>query len=288
MSWLYVPASEASNSGCDSPSQPLAQSVMWRGKRSPSLSRSPVFATVILTMRQSGAMSKPSTASRGVALWIASLAATRASHFPLPVDAKEKPIPDTCGPISGESSLKSNPGSASLKTWLDIFNLVLNQYGETYAIWVTRLRRDSLRRQKLAPHINDSGSSSWPTPRTSDQYGPGQHGEGGPDLRTITSYWGTPRSTDYKGAGQVGDKAHTHRLKRHYLDAQALMVTYGLQPETTQTGGTKCDKVARDLNPRFVEWLMGFPIGWTDLLRLGMPSCQQWQQKHGDNYERRR
>ena len=136
----------------------------------------------------------------------------------------------------------------------------MNQYGETCPIWATRLKRVSLRRQNLADPTGGSGSL----------------------------FWGTPRSTDHKGAGQVGDKAHTHRLQRHYLDAQALIVPYGPQPETMQAGGTKCDKVARDLNPRFVEWLMGFPIGWTALAPLETQSFQRWQQKHGDNYERRR
>jgi hypothetical protein len=29
------------------------------------------------------------------------------------------------------------------------------------------------------------------------------------------------------------------------------------------------------LNPLFVEWLQGFPIGWTDLEPSATPSCQQ-------------
>src|SRR6185295_357527 len=31
--------------------------------------------------------------------------------------------------------------------------------------------------------------------------------------------------------------------------------------------------IGRTLNPEFVEWLMGFPIGWTDLECSAMPSC---------------
>jgi len=33
---------------------------------------------------------------------------------------------------------------------------------------------------------------------------------------------------------------------------------------------------------------MGFPIGWTDLQPLAMPSYLRWLQQHGDNLERRR
>ena len=35
------------------------------------------------------------------------------------------------------------------------------------------------------------------------------------------------------------------------------------------------------LNPPWVEWLMGWPIGWTDLKPLETDRFQQWQQQHG-------
>lgn len=34
------------------------------------------------------------------------------------------------------------------------------------------------------------------------------------------------------------------------------------------------------LNPRFVEWLMGMPIGWTDCGALGMQSFRSWRHAH--------
>ena len=35
------------------------------------------------------------------------------------------------------------------------------------------------------------------------------------------------------------------------------------------------------LNPPWVEWLMGWPVGWTDLKPLETDRFQQWQQQHG-------
>lgn len=35
------------------------------------------------------------------------------------------------------------------------------------------------------------------------------------------------------------------------------------------------------LNPPFVEWLMGFPIGWTELKDFQMLRYHEWQQWHG-------
>jgi hypothetical protein len=38
------------------------------------------------------------------------------------------------------------------------------------------------------------------------------------------------------------------------------------------------------LNPRFLEWLMGWPMGWTKLEPLAMDRFREWQQQHGNYY----
>lgn len=35
------------------------------------------------------------------------------------------------------------------------------------------------------------------------------------------------------------------------------------------------------LNPPWVEWLMGWPIGWTDFAPLEMDKFQEWWRLHG-------
>jgi hypothetical protein len=45
------------------------------------------------------------------------------------------------------------------------------------------------------------------------------------------------------------------------------------QPLTEVVGG--------QLNPNWVEWLMGWPIGWTDLKPLATDKFQQWLDSHG-------
>jgi len=34
-------------------------------------------------------------------------------------------------------------------------------------------------------------------------------------------------------------------------------------------------------NPEFAEWLMGWPLGWTDLKPLEMDKFRQWRNSHG-------
>jgi hypothetical protein len=36
-------------------------------------------------------------------------------------------------------------------------------------------------------------------------------------------------------------------------------------------------------NPKWVEWLMGWPAGWTDYERLETAKYQQWLSAHGGN-----
>lgn len=45
------------------------------------------------------------------------------------------------------------------------------------------------------------------------------------------------------------------------------------RPTSPHTGGS--------LNPTWVEWLMGWPLGWTDLRPLETGKFLSWQQKHG-------
>ena len=35
------------------------------------------------------------------------------------------------------------------------------------------------------------------------------------------------------------------------------------------------------LNPEWLEWFMGWPMGWTELAPLAMDKFQSWRQQHG-------
>jgi hypothetical protein len=94
-------------------------------------------------------------------------------------------------------------------------------------------------------------SSSWPTPRTSDTNGPGLHGDGGMDLRTAVTMWPTPTANE--------DAAGTPNGKM-----QAML---GNHPAVRGSG-------SGSLNPRWVEWLMGFPDGHTVLEPLETASSR--------------
>lgn len=45
---------------------------------------------------------------------------------------------------------------------------------------------------------------------------------------------------------------------------------------------TEADMIGGQLNPEWVEWLMGWPIGWTELCALETDKFQEWQKAHGN------
>jgi hypothetical protein len=118
-------------------------------------------------------------------------------------------------------------------------------------------------------------SRLWPTPKATPS-GPDfarakQAGSGGDDLPTAVAreeLWPTPTAADGKGgrispdevilSGRRPSGAKAQRTLREAVRRQDL------------DGNTPPPR-AGALNPTWVEWLMGFPIGWTDLPPSAMP-----------------
>ena len=81
--------------------------------------------------------------------------------------------------------------------------------------------------------------------------------------------WPTPMQRDYKGMDTPGKK-HTMKDPAMYLSIH--------QDQTTTKDGHTCSPTCRRLNPRFAEWLMGLPRGWTSSLEALETELFQLQQ----------
>jgi len=107
----------------------------------------------------------------------------------------------------------------------------------------------------------------WASPIAGDwKYnGPTQGNRKSPNLGTQV-HWPTPRASDYKGStsAEAMGKAAARGFSPNLPEATAATV-----------GGGK-------LNPTWVEWLMGWPLGWTDLKPLEMDKSHCVQQQHGN------
>ena len=108
-------------------------------------------------------------------------------------------------------------------------------------------------RQWLEPVTSETGGGLLPTPLASDPERKAKFKQGGTPL--MGALLPTPRASEWKGCGQVGSKSSLDWEKKGYLS--------GVMNETCspQTGE------ATHLNPSFVEEMMAYPIGWTDLER---------------------
>ena len=263
MTWLYVPSACAPESVdliSDSTKEPdaraweeLAQSVWWRGKRSPSRLWQRRWNAAPWLRRLSGLTCEPSMLTHGVASWIASLEDTRANPSPSPVRVSPTKTRATSGQMSLAFCESAPPPSGSLRTSAVICREEAARSSQSFKQWATELRRHCLQRRKSALLIAGSDSSSLlPTP-SACSYGSNKGGAAGragkerPSLETMArTQWATPT------------------VKGNYNRAGASATSGdGL---ATQVGG--------QLNPTWVEWLMGLPLGWTACALSGTVSSQ--------------
>ena len=79
--------------------------------------------------------------------------------------------------------------------------------------------------------------------------------------------WPTATARDWKGANT--EQALTRKDGKSRMDQLANAVAW----PTPVNGG--------QLNPTWVEWLMGWPLEWTDLKPLATDKYPQWLRSHG-------
>lgn len=126
----------------------------------------------------------------------------------------------------------------------------------------------------------------WPTATAQDQKGPSRHGQyhPHPSLPMAAKMWPEPgRDSGLPEEGHPVD-GYLGRVAGSPNLAQSV-VEHSHQAPTIQESGHTCSPVCRRLNPLFVEWLMGWPLGWT-LFSLGVLSFESsatawshWQQQ---------
>jgi DNA (cytosine-5)-methyltransferase 1 len=79
--------------------------------------------------------------------------------------------------------------------------------------------------------------------------------------------WTTPCSRDWKG--KTITKNHPEGFNKSLANDVIKSTT---TPDSPASG---------QLNPTWVEWLMAWPLGWTDLKPLETDKFRSWQQQHG-------
>ena len=144
-----------------------------------------------------------------------------------------------------ESSMRFDPATSSWKTHLCLWEEVLP--------WslVTLPRWGLMRNGVVFQHLNAE------RPMSATEYG------------SSRKMWATPSASDASRGGRI-----TERMTGTSLAQQVN--TPSRHPGCT----FHTDSKSGPLNPEWVEWLMGWPVGWTELRPLEMGKFREWLQLH--------
>jgi len=270
----YVPVTAALISDSAEQSQICELSLLARSKASLARTWSQKWKRDSWTQHLSGRILKPSHGQTFVTAWTSCLEVIPASHSQQPGSDSDEMTLDTSGLGSQMELFPCDLGSASSRTSRDTSASDSERSSANWKALVIRRRGEYSQRVKSAHLTNASGSSSWPTAKARDwkdtmgcnldavnpdgshrnrrdrlvgAIAAEIHGQAAPVNPSTDGSrqesWGTPTARDHK-SGRGNEE-------REYKELTPMV-------ERTQTG---------KLNPRWVETLMGLPIGWT------MPSC---------------
>lgn len=301
MSWLFSQALVAAFSGASSsdgePSAPL--SVMptphkfWRLDKTMEPSRLSRF----------GLMCAVLTEDRGEELLKSFLAAFPAPTFPVLGEEPESTgRPAAFGASSPGSLARFDLSSSSWKTPTCSMFEDLNGFSGTWPRWGSM--RNGVCWGRITPALPTHGSALgfWPMPLAADggKHSPAvRHKGGNHTLTSAVASCPTPRASDATkgGPNQKGSKGDlmlpswVHRFPEKFLTPRATDTGKGEKSETfvARMGDRTMDcfqslpsQIGGQLNPPWVEWLMGWPIAWTELEPLETARFQQWPHSHSE------
>ncbi len=106
----------------------------------------------------------------------------------------------------------------------------------------------------------DGAVRLWPTPTVHGNYNKaGASPQSGDGLATAVKFWRTPNASD-------ADQWSNQTLEERQRKGSQVRLNTQVSPEGGAGGS---------LNPTWVEWLMGFPLGWTALEPSETPSSRR-------------
>ncbi len=257
MSWLFSQALVAEFSAATlwdgEPSAPLSvmptQHKFWRNDKMMDASRLSQFGLTCAVL----------TEDRGEALLTWFRADSRVRTYQLPGMAQASPeSAQGSGVKWRESSAKYDLESSSWKTHHCLWEEVLPWSSVTLPKWGMTRSGALFQHPTLGRPISASVAGLWPTITVCGNYNrPGASKNAGWGLSSAVNLWPTPVRRDYRGPGKS-------RMER----------------TGSKSGECLPQVVGGLLNPEWVEWLMGWPTGWTELKPLAMAKFQEWQRQH--------
>ena len=273
MSWLFSQAlveEYSEESYLDG--EPSAQS---SGKPTQQSYCAPDKMTAFSRLSRFGMTFKPLTESRGEELLTLYLEDFHAKTLAQQEEAQELTESEAgCGEKWRASFTKYDPDSRLWKTHqcsllgdLEPFLETWPQWGlmRNGECWEQRTLEQTIRGTESGLLLNTPPPPQWPTPTahmSKETNAPSEHNRNTPTL-TAQVNWPTPRSCSAMSA-TLTDKG------KRFPNLETVMA----HSDKTTIGGK--------LNPMWVEWLMGWPLGWTDLKPLATDKSHCAPQQHGE------
>ncbi len=166
-----------------------------------------------------------------------------------------------------ESSVKYDPATSSWKTHRCLWDEDLPWSSVTLPKWGMALNGLVYRHPTLERPISATESGLWPTPTVHGNHNmPGSSKTAGWGLSSAVKMWPTPNAC----------KASNDTTLRKSGDGRDRPNKLGWAVSENAEDLTE----PGPLNPEWVEWLMGWPSGWTDLKPLEMARFHEWQRQH--------
>jgi hypothetical protein len=253
MSWLFSQALVEEYSG--DTSSDGEQSALLSGKPTQLAYCAPDKMTDFSRLSQFGMMYRPLTESRGEELLMSYLAGFHAkTSVPLEKAQALTESDQECGEKWRGSFTKYSPVTHSWKTHQCSLLGDLDEFSETWPQWGLMRDGECWEQRTLEQSIRGTESGLLPTPNARDwKDGQTAGNRKSPGLGVV-AHWPTPVSDDT-----------SYRKAKYAQGGTAL---------STKAGG--------QLNPMWVEWLMGWSLGWTDLKPLETDKCHSVPQQHGN------
>ena len=309
MSWLYSQAlvEEYLPENC----LDGEQSAPLNGKPIQQAYCAPGKMTGFSRLSRFGMMYRPLTASRGEELLMSYLAGFHAKTLAPQEKAQElKENEAECGEKWRASFTKYNPDTSLWRTHQCSLLGDLEEFSETWPQWGLMRDGECWEQRMLEQTIRGTGfglSEKLPTPTATDYKnqptskswkakGAINYKLSNPEIR---EKWMIPTPTARDGSGVRGKAAQERKGNPidtipiyvqkfptpQSNDAKNAVVRHRTKSQQVMLGGTIAtdnpELIGGQLNPTWVEWLMGWPLGMTDLKPLEMDKFHCVQQLHG-------
>lgn len=275
----------ASSEDLSLPGINIEQSLMWRSKPSPLRTWLQRWKRESWFRHLCGRILKPCRHTAFETELTCSLAAIPASRSAPLGCAKEPKTQGTYGHTFTTTYEQLDLFAASSRTSKDTSALDCDKSSMIWKDLVTKRRGEYSARLKLAHLTRESGSTFWPTSVAQDDNqvsGNPDHPKRGTTLGGAVRQWPTPAASDSDGGPRQQDGRRGRALKdlpgQMWPTPSARDHKGGYQGGRIRNGKISKDTLdvavqhtdnqsqsAGQLNPTWVEWLMGLPLGWTDL-----------------------